>query len=125
MAKQKLAIRRPGSSIAKKKYEGLIAARGRAAARARQEAAQRAGSLVGVGACALVGYLEKEGKMPSLGGFEPTLVIGVGLGFLLPAVVKGKVGQMAAEAGAAVAGVAAYKLGKGDPIKVGEDDDYA
>lgn len=123
MAKHKLAIRRSGGGgVAKKKYEGLIAARGRAAARARQEAQQRAGSLVGIGACALVGYLEKQGKMPSVGGFEPTLVIGLGLGFLLPAVVKGKAGQMAAEAGAAVAGVAAYKLGAGNPIRVGDDD---
>lgn len=124
MAKHKLAIRRPGNSAAKKKYEGLVRARAAAAGKARQVAAQRTGSLVGVAACAAVGYLEKQGKMPSMGGFEPTLVVGLGLGFILPALVKGKVGQMAAEAGAAIAGVAAYKLGSGQPMRVGEDEDW-
>jgi hypothetical protein len=31
---------------------------------------------------------------------------------------------MAAEAGAALSGVAAYKLGTGAPIRVGEDDGF-
>jgi hypothetical protein len=62
--------------------------------------------------------------MPSLGGFEPTLVAGIVLGFVVPHVVKGKAGQMAAEAGAALSGVAAYKLGSGSPFRVGGDDDF-
>ena len=122
MAKTKLV--RVAPKVSKSRYDALVRARHAAASRTRQMAAQRSGSLVGIAACAGVGYLEKQGKMPTVMGFEPTLVAGVALGFLLPALVKGKAGQMAAEAGAALCGVAAYKLGTGAPIRVGEDGDF-
>lgn len=123
MAKSRLAVRSHGApKVAKSRYEALVRARSHAASKTRQIAAQRAGSLVGIGACALVGWAEKNGKMPSLGGFEPTLVAGIALGFVVPHFIKGKAGQMAAEAGAAISGVAAYKLGSGSPFRVGEDD---
>lgn len=121
---RKTQIVRRAPTVSKSRYEALVRTRSAAANRTRQIAQQRAGSLVGIAACAGVGYLEKQGKMPSLGGFEPTLVVGVALGFLLPALVKGKAGQMSAEAGAALCGVAAYKLGTGAPIRVGEDGDF-
>lgn len=121
MAKKSM-VRHVAPKVAKSRYDALVRARHAATSRARQVAAQRGGSLVGIAACAGVGYMEKQGKMPSLGGFEPTLVAGVVLGFLVPHFVKGKFGQSAAEAGAALCGVAAYKLGTGAPIRVGEED---
>lgn len=124
MAKHKLALRTAAPKVAKSRYEALVRARSASAQKARQVAAQRAGSLTGIGACALVGYAEKTGKMPSFGGFEPTLVAGIALGFVIPHFVKGKMGQMSAEAGAALSGVAAYKLGSGQPFRVGGDDDF-
>ena len=124
MAKHKLAIRHAAPKVSKARYDRLVNARRAAVARTRQVATARAGSLTGIVACAGVGYLEKQGKMPSLGGFEPTLVAGIALGFVVPHFVKGKFGQMAAEAGAALSGVAAYKLGTGAPIRVGDDGDF-
>jgi hypothetical protein len=124
MAKTRTIVKHVAPRVSKSRYDALVHARSAASARTRQIAAQRAGSLVGIGACALVGYLEQQGKMPSLGGFEPTLVAGLGLGFIAPQFIKGKAGQMCAEAGAALSGVAAYKLGSGAPIRVGADDDY-
>lgn len=123
MAKSRLARRTHTPTVSKARYEKLVHSKRATLTRAKQLGAQRAGSLVGIGACALVGYLEKQGKMPSIGGFEPTLVAGLALGFVVPSLVKGKAGQMAAEAGAALTGVAAYKLGSGSPLRVGEDDD--
>jgi hypothetical protein len=119
----KTIVRHSAPKVSKARYDRLVHARRAAVTRAKQVGAQRAGSLTGIAACALVGYAEKNGKMPSLGGFEPTLVAGLALGFVVPHFVKGKVGQMAAEAGAALSGVAAYKLGSGSPIRVGEDFD--
>ena len=124
MAKTRTIVKHVAPKVSKSRYEALVRARSVDAARTRQVAAQRAGSLTGIAACALVGYAEKQGKMPSLGGFEPTLVAGLTLGFVVPHFIKGKAGQMAAEAGAALSGVAAYKLGSGAPIRVGEDEDF-
>lgn len=124
MAKTRTIVKHSAPKVAKSRYEALVRARSHAASKTRQIAAQRAGSLTGIAACGLVGYLEKQGKMPSLGGFEPTLVAGLGLGFVVPHFIKGKAGQMCAEAGAALSGVAAYKLGTGAPIRVGGDDDF-
>ena len=124
MAKTRTIVKHVAPKVSKARYEALVRARSAALSRGRQVAAQRAGSLTGIAACALVGYAEKNGKMPSTFGFEPTLVAGLTLGFVVPHFVKGKVGQMAAEAGAALSGVAAYKLGSGAPIRVGEDDEF-
>lgn len=124
MAKSRTIVKHVAPRVAKSRYDALVHARSAATARTRQIAAQRAGSLVGIGACALVGYLEQQGKMPTMGGFEPTLVAGIGLGFVVPQFIKGKAGQMCAEAGAALSGVAAYKIGSGAPIRVGEDGDF-
>jgi len=124
MSKTRTIVKHVAPKVSKNRYEALVRARSAASARTRQIAAQRAGSLTGIGACALVGYLEKQGKMPTFGGFEPTLVGGLTLGFIVPHFIKGRAGQMAAEAGAALAGVAAYKLGTGAPIRVGGDDDF-
>jgi len=118
-----ITVRRSAPMVPKRKYEGLIAARAKAAKKAKEIGQRRMGSLIGVGACAAVGYLEKTGKMPSVAGIEPTVVLGVALGFLVPEVVKGPAGQMAAEAGAAIAGVAAYKLATGSPLRVSGDDE--
>lgn len=89
---------------------------------AKKNVSARLGSLVGIGACAALGYAERQGKVPSLGGYEPSLVIGLALAFVAPMVVKGKAGAACAEAGAALTGVAAYKLGAGAPMRVGYDD---
>lgn len=124
MAKTRTIVKHSAPKVSKSRYDALVRVRSAAAARTRQVAAQRAGSLTGIAACALVGYAEKQGKMPSLGGFEPTLVAGGVLGFLVPHFIKGRAGQMAAEAGAALCGVAAYKLGTGAPVRVGGDDDF-
>lgn len=122
--KAAVVVRRAAPSVPKKKYEGLVHARLVAKKKAREVASRRMGTLVGVAACGAVGYLEKQGKLPAIAGFEPTLVLGVALGFIVPEVVKGTAGQMMAEAGAAVAGVAAYKLATGAPVRVGEDDSW-
>lgn len=124
MAKTRTKIVHASPKVSKSRYDAVVRARSHAAQRTRQIAAQRAGSLTGIAACALVGYAERQGKMPSLGGFEPTLVAGGLLGFVVPHFVKGKIGQAAAEAGAALCGVAAYKLGTGAPLRVGGDDDF-
>lgn len=117
-----VVVRHKAPTVSKNKYENLVRLRSAAVKRAGQETKQRMGALAGVGACAAVGYLERNGKMPSFGGFEPTAVIGLALGFVLPAFVKGNAGRVLGEAGVAVAGVAAYKLGTGAPLRVGEDD---
>jgi hypothetical protein len=117
-------VRHVAPKVSKTRYDALVRTRSAAASKARQVAAQRAGSLTGIAACGLVGYLEKQGKMPSTFGFEPTLVAGLVLGFVVPNFIKGKAGQMSAEAGAALSGVAAYKLGTGAPIRVGEEGDF-
>lgn len=123
MAKHKLARRSASPVRRRSRTSRLARVAGRKVARhAKAHAVDRMGSLVGIGACAAVGYLERSGKMPSLGGYEPTLVVGLLLAFGVPMVVKGKHGQMAAEAGAALSGVAAYKLAAGAPLRVGYDD---
>lgn len=134
MAKHKLARRSAPSAAPRRRSR--LARIGRVAGKrmkkhAVKHAGERAGTLVGIAACAAVGYAERQGKMPALGGFEPTLVLGLVLGFGVPMLVKGKYGNMAAEAGAALSGVAAYKLSSGAPLRVGyadsvrgEDDDY-
>jgi len=119
-----IAIRRTAPMVPKKKYEDLIQARQNAAKKAKEVASQRVGLIAGVAACGAVGYLERTNKMPSMLGIEPTAVLGVGLGLVLPMVIKGKAGAMAAEAGAALCGVAAYKLASGSPLRVGEDDEF-
>lgn len=124
MAKTRIVVKRSAPTVSKARYEKLVHARRAAVSRTKAHVAQRAGSLVGIAACAAVGYAEKQGKMPTLGGFEPTLVAGLALGFLVPAFVKGKAGQMCAEAGASLTGVAAYKFGTGAPLRVGGDDDF-
>ncbi len=122
---QAITLRPRAAVVPKRKYEALINAKQSAKKKAREVAGRRMGTLAGVAACAAVGYLEKSGKMPAMMGFEPTLVLGIGLGFIVPEVVKGNAGQMMAEAGAAIAGVAAYKLASGAPIRVGEDDSWS
>jgi hypothetical protein len=126
MAKTRTIVKHSAPKVSKSRYDALVRTRSAAAQRTRQIAAQRAGSLTGIAACALVGYLEKQGKMPTFAGFEPTLVGGLTLGFVVPHFVKGKMGQMSAEAGAALSGVAAYKIGTGAPIRsvIGGDDDF-
>lgn len=89
---------------------------------AQKHAFANAGALVGVGACAALGYAERAGKVPSLGGYEPSLVGAIVLGLAVPMLTKGKVATVAAQAGAALGGVAAYKLGAGAPVRVGYDD---
>lgn len=120
--KQTAHLVRRAPSVPKARYEALVKARHAAQRKAGEVARQRMGSLAGVAACAAVGWAEKNGKMPALGGFEPTVVLGLALGFVVPSLVKGKAGQMCAEAGAALSGVAAYKLATGAPLRVGEDD---
>lgn len=117
-----VVVRRSAPMVSKAKYERLVHVRSVAAKKAKEVAKQRMGTLVGMAACGVIGWAEKNGKMPDMFGFEPTAVLGVGLGFVVPALVKGKAGQMAAEVGASVAGVAAYKLAAGAPLRVGEDD---
>lgn len=112
-------------SVPKKKYLTLVNGIQAKKKKAAEVANRRMGALVGVGAAYAVGYLEKTDKMPKMpGGIEPTLVLGAVLGFVAPEFIKGKAGQVIAETGAAIAGVAAYKLATGTPIRVaGEEDD--
>jgi hypothetical protein len=124
-----LTVHRPSAagSLEKRKLEDfkMSVAKSKKAQKAAEVAGRRMGALVGVGAAYGVGYLEANGKMPTFpGGIEPTVVLGAVLGFVVPEFVKGKAGQMCAEAGAAVAGVAAYKLAMGAPLRVaGEDEE--
>lgn len=117
-----LVVRRHAPMVSKKKFEGLRSSIVSKKKKASEVAQRRMGALVGAAACGVVGYLEKTEKMPKLpGGIEPTVILGLA-GLVLPEFVKGKAGQMIAEAGAALAGVAAYKLAAGAPLRVGEDD---
>lgn len=129
MAKSALARRSaPKSHHPRRHSRGRRLARvaGRKMAKhGKAQVGARMGSLVGIGACAALGYAERTGKVPSLGGFEPSLVLGIGLGFVVPMLVKGKFGRMSAEAGAALSGVAAYKLAAGAPARVGFDDEVS
>jgi hypothetical protein len=134
MAKHKLARRASSAPAARKPSRlrriGRVAGK-RMKKHAVKHAGARAGALVGIGACAALGYAERMGKVPSMGGFEPSLVLGLVLGFGVPMLAKGKLAAHAAEAGAALSGVAAYKLAAGAPMRVGysdqvgEDDDVS
>lgn len=114
--------------VSKAKFEALKDAAKNKSKRTREVAARRAGTLVGVASAGAVGYLERTGKLPPK--FTSVAALGVAggvLAFVMPetGMGKGKLGGMMAEAGASLLGVAAYKLGAGQPI-IGEDDtEYA
>lgn len=117
MAKGKAMVRR-APTVSKAKYEGLARARSAAVRKSKEVASARAGVVTGAVAAYLVGHFEKAGKkLPTVGGIEPTALYGAALAFGVPMFVKGKVGTMAAEAGAAVLGIAAYKAGMGQPMR--------
>lgn len=65
-------------------------ARRAASAVAGQAAIQRH-DLTAIGGAAALGFAEqKQMNIPTVGGFDPALVWGAGLGFLLPMLMKGK-----------------------------------
>lgn len=98
-----------------------------ARARMRRDAAADSAMLMSAAAAAGLGYLEKSGnaEMLRIGGVEPTLVLGVVGGFLLPKFVHGKLGELSRQVGASSLAVAAYKFGTGQPVIAGEDDDVS
>jgi hypothetical protein len=114
--KSNVPARRATPTVSKSKFEALQRMHSNTMKRAREVAEERVGTIVGWGAAGAVGYIEKEGKMPDMGGVEPTLVIGGLLAFGVPMLVRGKLGAYAAEAGSAIGAVAAYKVGRGYPI---------
>lgn len=100
------------------------AAMSNARARMRRDAAADSAMLMSAAAAAGLGALEKGGhaEMLRIGGVEPTLVVGIAAGFLLPKFVHGKLGELSRQVGASSLAVAAYKFGSGQPVIAGDDD---
>lgn len=77
-----------------------------------------------------VGYLDNPERvdgmqLPSVAGIMPEALWAVGLGVLgtmVAATARGTQGKVVRGAATGLAAVAAYKLGSGKPIRVGEDD---
>ena len=119
------SIARRAPSVPKKKYEMALRGARSANARAKRVANERIGTLVGMGTGYAVGRLERSGKkLPTVGGVEPTAVCGAALAFLpsMLGIGGGRLGTIAAEAGSALLGLAAYKVGKGiAPLVAGDD----
>lgn len=115
-----LARRAP--SVPKKRFEALQQARSRAVAKGREVAAKRVGTLVGAATGYGIGWAEANGKMPARLS-SPAAIGGIGAvaALVLPSYIKGRAGAALAEAGAAMLGIATYKLGTGVPA-IGEDD---
>jgi len=127
MAKTKTMVVRRSPMVSKAKLELVKASSQRAKRKARDVAAKRVGTLVGVGTAAAAGYIEKTGKLaPKYTSPAAMAVAGGVLAFVLPetSMGRGKLGQASAEAGAGLLAVAAYKLGAGQPV-IGDDDDVA
>lgn len=126
MAKTKTIVKTKSPTVPKRKYEMALAGARAANQRARRVANERIGTLVGCGTAYIVGKVEKNGKkLPTFGGIEGTALWGAALAFgpSVLGVGTGKLGQIAAEAGASMLGIACYKAGKGiAPIVAGEDD---
>jgi hypothetical protein len=100
------------SKLAKVQARTMAATR-----RAGQEAKQRKGMLVGLGAAAALGYAQKNGYAPpSVMGVNTTLAAGVVLGLVGPMLVKGEMGRSLEQAGCALLGVAAFNIGAGQPV---------
>ena len=76
---------------------------------------------------AALGLAESKGyNLPTVGGVMPELLYGVAaavLGTMVGATSKGTVGKVVRGAAAGAVTVAAYKLGKGESWRVGEDED--
>lgn len=93
-------------------------------ARIRRDAAADSAMFIGAACAAALGYAEKQGyELPRVAGLEPTLVLGVGAGVLGPKLVKGKAGDMLRQFGAASLTVAAFKIGSGQPIIAGDEEE--
>lgn len=125
MAKAKLARRTHTPGVPRKRYELAVRAASAARRKSSEVGKERLGVLIGAGTAFLVGHYEKDGKkLPTLAGVEPTALCGAVLAFG-PSLfgIRGKFANMAAESGASMLGLAAYKAGLGQPIIAGEDED--
>ncbi len=124
--KTQVQVRTKAPSVPKKRYEMAVRAAKGANQRARRAATERIGTLVGCGTAYVVGKVEKSGKkLPTFGGIEGTALWGAAMAFgpSLLGVGTGKLGQIAAEAGSAMLGIACYKAGTGiAPIVSGDED---
>jgi hypothetical protein len=125
MAKTKTIVRTKAPTVSKKKYELARRTATAAAQRSRRVATERFGTLVGCATAFGVGRYESNGKkLPSFGGVEGTALWGGALAFgpSLLGFGSGKLGNVAAEVGASLLGVACYKAGKKIAPIVGGDD---
>lgn len=100
-------------TVSKAKYEALAAAKANAAKRAREVAAKRVGVVAGSVACAAVGWAESTGKVdPKFTSPLALLAAGVVVSMVAPEMLGQRAGSFAAEAGAGIVGIGAYKLAR-------------
>lgn len=125
MAKRR-KIRRVARRVARRAGVALVRAGRRARANAGAVKHELVTPAVSAVAAAGVGYAEAQGKaLPTVAGIMPELVYGVVgavLGTMVGATSRGTVGKVVRGAATGVLSVGAYKLGRGDAIRVGEDD---
>lgn len=126
MAKQtQVVVRSKAPTVSKKRFELAVMRGKQHAKKAREVAARRVGTLVGVAAGAGAGIVERKAMLsPKFTSPAALGVAGAVLAFVAPetSMGKGKLGQAAAEAGAGLLAVAAYKLGLGQAV-IGADDE--
>lgn len=120
-----IETRTKAPTVPKAKYEKAITLARTSAQRTRAAADERMGTLLGMAVGFGVGKYEANGnKLPTAGGLEGTALWGGLLAFgpTLIGAGRSRIGQMAAEAGSSLLGIACYKAGKGLAPMVGGDD---
>lgn len=124
MVRTAAPVARKGSTgVSKKRFEAAVARAKSAGKRAIAARTSPLATVVTAGAGYAFGMLEKRGtELPTVAGIMPAALYGVGLAVAGHTVAKnGRVGEALRQAGAGALAVAGYKLGTGQPFKVGED----
>ena len=125
MAKRR-KIRRVARRVARRAGVAIVRAGRRARANVGAVRHELVTPAIAAGAAAGLGYAEKQGKqLPTVAGVMPELlygVVGAVLGTMVKATSSGTVGKFVRGAATGSLAVGAYKLGRGDAVRVGEDD---
>lgn len=116
--------------VAKSRFEALRTRQQAVAKRLRQAGDEDSDAMIGVGAGLALGlyetYLGKKGQsLPTIGGYDPTIVIGLG-GYLLTRKQKSKTGKNLRQASIALATIGANRCAARGSLRVaGDDGEYA
>jgi hypothetical protein len=124
MGKKAIVVRR-APMVSKAKYETLVRARAAVARKAREQASERVGMVVGVAAAGALGFANGRGwldKVPQPGGIPTSFVVGGALA-AVGMMMTGKASTYVLEAATATLAVGAYQMGSDASGSVGFDDD--